>query len=125
MDDLHDYTRGRGPRVRSQLSQFSRGTRENVPVHATKKRVERKTIDFNAPILNMLESVIPLGTAQDESICACTRYVHSSVNENKCPVLCISWTPDARHILTGSSSGELTLWNGLTFNFETLVQSKS
>lgn len=32
------------------------------------------------------------------------------------------WTPDARRVLTGSTSGEFTLWNGLTFNFETILQ---
>jgi polyadenylation factor subunit 2 len=25
--------------------------------------------------------------------------------------------------MTGSSSGEFTLWNGLTFNFETILQA--
>ncbi|KAJ3541506.1 hypothetical protein NMY22_g3860 [Coprinellus aureogranulatus] len=33
------------------------------------------------------------------------------------------WTPEARRILTGSTSGEFTLWNGLTFNFETILQA--
>lgn len=31
--------------------------------------------------------------------------------------------PDARRVLTGSTSGEFTLWNGLTFNFETILQA--
>lgn len=35
----------------------------------------------------------------------------------------IQWTPEARRILTGSTSGEFTLWNGLTFNFETILQA--
>lgn len=35
---------------------------------------------------------------------------------------CCQFTPDARRILTGSTSGEFTLWNGLTFNFETILQ---
>ena len=33
------------------------------------------------------------------------------------------WTPEGRRILTGSTSGEFTLWNGLTFNFETILQA--
>ena len=32
------------------------------------------------------------------------------------------WTPEGRRLLTGSMSGELTLWNGLTFNFETILR---
>lgn len=32
------------------------------------------------------------------------------------------WTPEGRRLVTGASSGEFTLWNGLTFNFETILQ---
>lgn len=35
----------------------------------------------------------------------------------------MQWTPEARRVLTGSTSGEFTLWNGLTFNFETILQA--
>ena len=34
----------------------------------------------------------------------------------------VQWTPDGRRLITGASSGEFTLWNGLTFNFETILQ---
>lgn len=33
------------------------------------------------------------------------------------------WTPEGRRLITGASSGEFTLWNGLTFNFETILQA--
>lgn len=33
------------------------------------------------------------------------------------------WTPEGRRVLTGSTSGEFTLWNGQTFNFETILQA--
>jgi WD40 repeat protein len=35
----------------------------------------------------------------------------------------LQWTPDGRRLITGASSGEFTLWNGLTFNFETILQA--
>lgn len=35
----------------------------------------------------------------------------------------LQWTPEGRRLITGSSSGEFTLWNGLTFNFETILQA--
>jgi polyadenylation factor subunit 2 len=35
----------------------------------------------------------------------------------------VQWTPEGRRVLTGSTSGEFTLWNGLTFNFETILQA--
>lgn len=36
----------------------------------------------------------------------------------------MQWTPEGRRLLTGSSSGEFTLWNGMGFNFETIMQVK-
>jgi len=32
------------------------------------------------------------------------------------------FTPEGRRLLAGSHRGEFTLWNGLTFNFETIMQ---
>ena len=41
----------------------------------------------------------------------------------RCPVFTLAWTPEGRRLITGASSGEFTLWNGLTFNFETILQA--
>ena len=49
--------------------------------------------------------------------------VHTSTNKIRCPVNVVKWMPDGRRLLTGSTSGEFTLWNGLTFNFETIIQA--
>lgn len=35
----------------------------------------------------------------------------------------LKWTPDAKRIITGAASGEFTLWNGNSFNFETILQA--
>ncbi|KAK2460662.1 hypothetical protein APHAL10511_007132 [Amanita phalloides] len=53
----------------------------------------------------------------------CTKFVHTSTNKIRCPVNVVTWTPEGRRVLTGSTSGEFTLWNGLTFNFETILQA--
>ena len=34
----------------------------------------------------------------------------------------VQWTPEGRRLVTGASSGEFTLWHGLTFAFETILQ---
>lgn len=34
----------------------------------------------------------------------------------------MAWTPDGRRCLTGSHRGEFTLWNGLSFKFEGILQ---
>ena len=51
------------------------------------------------------------------------RMLHSSLNKIKHPVNVVKWTPEGRRLLTGSSSGEFTLWNGMAFNFETILQA--
>jgi len=51
------------------------------------------------------------------------KLLHSSFNKLRQPVNVVRWTPDGRRLLTGSSSGEFTLWNGTGFNFETIMQA--
>jgi polyadenylation factor subunit 2 len=45
------------------------------------------------------------------------------LNKIKHPVNVVRWQPEGRRLLTGSSSGEFTLWNGTAFNFETIMQA--
>eukprot|EP01126_Amoeba_proteus_P027460 TRINITY_DN2726_c0_g1_i14.p1 TRINITY_DN2726_c0_g1~~TRINITY_DN2726_c0_g1_i14.p1 ORF type:complete len:149 (-),score=7.78 TRINITY_DN2726_c0_g1_i14:148-594(-) len=52
-----------------------------------------------------------------------TRFIHTSTNKARCPINCCVWTPEGRRLITGASSGEFTLWNGLAFNFETILQA--
>ncbi|KAK3985554.1 WD40-repeat-containing domain protein [Cladorrhinum sp. PSN332] len=52
-----------------------------------------------------------------------TKHLHSSLNKIKHPINVVKWTPDGRRLLTASSSGEFTLWNGTGFNFETIMQA--
>lgn len=41
----------------------------------------------------------------------------------RAPVASVAWTPEGRRLLTGSQIGEFTLWNGTSFNFETILQA--
>ena len=50
------------------------------------------------------------------------KHLHSSLNKIKHPINVVRWTPEGRRLLTASSSGEFTLWNGTAFNFETIMQ---
>jgi polyadenylation factor subunit 2 len=52
-----------------------------------------------------------------------TKFIHTSTNKVRCPINTLSWTPEGRRLITGASSGEFTLWNGMTFNFETILQA--
>jgi len=53
------------------------------------------------------------------------KHLHSSLNKIKHPVNVVKWTPEGRRLLTGSSSGEFTLWNGMSFNFETIMSVRT
>lgn len=71
-------------------------------------------------IVNMLPPAARVTHAADS---VPTRYLHSSQNKIKHPVNVVRWTPEGRRLLTASSSGEFTLWNGTGFNFETIMQA--
>lgn len=51
------------------------------------------------------------------------KFVHTSLNKNRCSINCVAWTPSGRRLITGSQSGEFTLWNGQSFNFEMILQA--
>ncbi|KAG7093587.1 hypothetical protein E1B28_007253 [Marasmius oreades] len=71
----------------------------------------------------IIDLLPPKAYPENPSTSLCTKFVHTSTNKIRCPVNIVTWTPEARRILTGSTSGEFTLWNGLTFNFETILQA--
>ena len=122
------------------------GNQKEDAITTPQKRPEftRKCIDFNAGIVAMVQqrlycrnyrdrravqpsidyarNVLPPSCYGDSpAACICTRYCHTSVNKNKTPVNVLTWTPEGRRVVTGSASGEFTLWDGVAFNFETLM----
>ncbi|XP_061549339.1 pre-mRNA 3' end processing protein WDR33 isoform X4 [Phycodurus eques] len=111
-----------------------------------RKAVNRKTIDYNPSVIRYLQNrqwqrdhrdlraiqpdagcyndlVPPIGMLNNPMNAVTTKFVRTSTNKVKCPVFVIRWTPEGRRLVTGASSGEFTLWNGLTFNFETILQA--
>ncbi|XP_048581038.1 pre-mRNA 3' end processing protein WDR33 isoform X2 [Nematostella vectensis] len=109
-----------------------------------RKAVIRKTIDYNSCVVKFLENrkwfkhldsrhgiqpdeayaaeILPPSCMPDNPINAVTtKFVRTSTNKLRCPIFCVVWTPEGRRLVTGASSGEFTLWNGLTFNFETIL----
>ena len=55
--------------------------------------------------------------------CVTTKFIRTATNKRKCQIYKVTWTPDGRRLITGASTGEFTLWNGLGFNFETILQA--
>ncbi|KAI8981507.1 WD40-repeat-containing domain protein [Pilobolus umbonatus] len=111
-----------------------------------RKAIQRRTVDYNhsvarwmqervwmrdrrdarylRPDPNFIVNLLPPVAYLDNPINAVTtKFIHTSTNKIRYPVNVVRWTPEGRRLITGSSSGEFTLWNGLTFNFETILQA--
>ncbi|KAH7076033.1 WD40-repeat-containing domain protein [Paraphoma chrysanthemicola] len=86
---------------------------KNVPMPEVERPSASYVVDMTPPAARI--------TSAAESIPA--KAVHSSLNKVKHPINVVKWTPEGRRLLTGSTSGEFTLWNGMGFNFETIMQA--
>ncbi|XP_022109269.1 pre-mRNA 3' end processing protein WDR33-like [Acanthaster planci] len=132
---------------------YNRMLGEQGPNNATnfdgkrmRKSITRKTVDYNSSVIKLLESRVwqrdsrdvrwiqpdptyshelslPETYLHNPINAVTTRFVRTSTNKIRCPIFCCVWTPEGRRLVTGASSGEFTLWNGLTFNFETILQA--
>ncbi|KAJ2480686.1 WD repeat-containing protein 33 [Coemansia sp. RSA 2131] len=119
------------------------GSQQDGNPQAPKGQLQRTTIDYYGSALRGLEmqsSGLPVSAKalpadpsytvdlppsiflpdQPETSIA-TRFVQQAINKIKSPINVAKWTPEGRRLITGSSRGELTLWNGLSFNFETIM----
>jgi polyadenylation factor subunit 2 len=114
-----------------------------------RKAVARRTVDYNSsamrwfldrawqselcidvptiqPNMESTVELVPPAAHQMDSnpiTSACTKFVHSSMNKPGCPIHACKWTPEGKRLITGAKTGEFTLWHGLTFNFETILQA--
>lgn len=52
-----------------------------------------------------------------------SKFVHLSSNKARHLINTVKWTPEGRRLVVASHSGEFTVWNGMTFNFETIMQA--
>ncbi|KAI7861762.1 WD40-repeat-containing domain protein [Spinellus fusiger] len=111
-----------------------------------RKAIQRRTVDYNHSLARWMQERVwirdrrdtrylrpdanfvvdllaPAGYLDHPVNAVTTKFVHTSTNKVRFPVNVVRWTPEGRRLITGSSSGEFTLWNGLTFNFETILQA--
>lgn len=76
------------------------------------------------PALSYIQDMLPPAGRRDRPVDSIpAKHLHSSLNKVKHPVNVVRWTPEGRRLLTASTSGEFTLWNGTGFNFETIMQA--
>ncbi|GAA5966358.1 hypothetical protein JCM3765_005073 [Sporobolomyces pararoseus] len=113
---------GKRQRVRARRTVDPFGGLERWKIFkSTRASIRDELFIRNQP--GYLIDLLPPHAYTNFSTSFCNRYSHTSTNKIRCPVNIATFTPDARRILTGSTSGEFTLWNGLTFNFETILQA--
>mmetsp|Transcript_43108 Transcript_43108/g.84704 ORF Transcript_43108/g.84704 Transcript_43108/m.84704 type:complete len:522 (+) Transcript_43108:71-1636(+) len=63
------------------------------------------------------------GAAPGPSEVYTTQVCHVTRAKNSSPVMCLSWTPGGRRLLTGNQDGEFTLWDGTHFTFELILSA--
>jgi len=111
-----------------------------------RKAIDRQFIDYNPTVIQSIKGRIyerskrdvqyippnpayeinllpPAAYKQNPTTCITSKFEHQSTNKQRCPINVVCWTPDGRRLLTGASTGEFTLWNGMAFNFETIQQA--
>ncbi|KAL7822168.1 WD40-repeat-containing domain protein [Trichoderma gracile] len=71
----------------------------------------------------IVDMIPPAGRPVSPADSIPAKHLHSSLNKIKHPINVVRWTPEGRRLLTASTSGEFTLWNGTGFNFETIMQA--
>ena len=52
-----------------------------------------------------------------------TKIIYLSANKAKHAINTVAWTPEGRRLISANYAGDFTLWNGTTFNFETIMQA--
>ncbi|XP_011088573.1 flowering time control protein FY isoform X2 [Sesamum indicum] len=92
-----------------QIRMFQRDSRDRTVLQPTP-----------AAAIDMLPTVAYL---DNPSTSFAAKFVHTSLNKNRCSINRVLWTPSGRRLITGSQSGEFTLWNGQSFNFEMILQA--
>ncbi|AAS51736.1 ADL184Wp [Eremothecium gossypii ATCC 10895] len=105
---------------------------------------QRRTVDMSSPYDRLYfykKHAIPLRTIQPESTYTAdimppdayrdhrrvlnipTKFTHLSSNKVKHVIPAITWTPEGRRLVVATYSGEFSLWNGSSFNFESIMQA--
>ncbi len=69
-----------------------------------------------------LQLLPPVGYPHLPASSFATKFVHQPLHRVRSPVNTMAWMPEGRRLLCGLHSGEFMMWNGLSFQFETVLQ---
>ncbi|KAK8631235.1 hypothetical protein V6N13_079992 [Hibiscus sabdariffa] len=119
---------------------------DNFAAKRMRKMTQRRAVDYTSTVVRYMQlrtwqrdsrdrttlqptpaaaiDMLPTAAYLDNpSTSFAAKFVHTSLNKNRCSINCVLWTPTGRRLITGSQSGEFTLWNGQSFNFEMILQA--
>ncbi|KAI5192289.1 polyadenylation factor subunit 2 [Nematocida sp. AWRm77] len=103
-----------------------------------RKAITRRNVDYNGPLLKyMLKGrfgavqrhplysiyVPPVTGGSSLSSALTVNLAHTSINKTRTPINTIKYAPNGKRLISGAATGEFTLWNGFSFNFETILQA--
>ena len=116
-DDLREFQRRRPRPVTDYGSSMVQWMSHRKPAYKGTSHYEQER-----PSLSYVIDVLPPVARRDnpaESIPV--RHLHTSLGKSKKPVTVVRWMPEGRRLLAGVHNGEFMLWNGMSFNFETVT----
>ncbi|CAK9263140.1 unnamed protein product [Sphagnum jensenii] len=97
------------------------------------KPIHHRTVDYSSTVVCYIQVFCKCSSAVDllptvaypdkPATSFTTEFIHPSTNKVPCLINRVLWTPTGRRLITGSQSGEFTLWNGQSFNFEMILQA--
>ncbi|KAI4333004.1 hypothetical protein L6164_017861 [Bauhinia variegata] len=119
---------------------------DNFAAKRMRKLTQRRAVDYTSPVVRYIQirmwqrdsrdrtvlqptpaaaidMLPPVAYSDNPSTSFAAKFVHTSLNKNRCSINRVLWTPTGRRLITGSQSGEFTLWNGQSFNFEMILQA--
>lgn len=120
------YTKGKGKGLEDPLRRFTKRTVDygSDYVRWLEDCLSRqKRRRFQRHYNYTKELVPPFAMPQNPYDGICPRFVHAAVNKNRSPVHVVTWFPHGRRVLTGTLAGEMTIWNGLQFHSENVMQA--
>ncbi|XP_024399411.1 flowering time control protein FY isoform X2 [Physcomitrium patens] len=149
MQQGHDYLRAPPvPAATAASAAPAEFGRPNVIFDGKRMRkpVHRRTVDYSSTVVRYIQNrtwqrdcrdapalqptsaavvdMLPTVAYPDNPATSfTTKFVHPSTNKVRCSINRVLWTPNGRRLITGSQSGEFTLWNGQSFNFEMILQA--
>lgn len=78
---------------------------------------------FRAEASARTRQVPPSALPYDTATSLPVKLAETCLNKSKRAVFCVDYTPDGRRILSGTMNGEFTLWHGMNFNLEMVMQA--